>query len=255
MFVLMGIKIAVAGKGGVGKTTTCGLIIRSIVDSGKGNVLALDADPNSNLNEVLGVKVNATIGMIREDFKKNAPRMTGGIYKDQMVEMNIHKSLVEGKGFDLLVMGRGEGPGCYCYANNLFKKYIDILQDNYDFIVMDNEAGMEHLSRRTTSDVDFLLIISDPSPRGILTASRIRDLSAELNINAGKTFLLMNRVDGKLDIRLRKNIKEKDLDLLETINNDSSIFDMDLEGKSVFNIPGDSRAMLQVRDILDRLGI
>ena len=134
-------RIAIAGKGGVGKTTTSGLIIRSLIDKKMGTVLALDADPNSNLNEVLGVEVSSTIGMIREDFKKNAPKMTGGIFKDQMVEMNVHQALVEGRSFDLLVMGRGEGPGCYCAANNLFKSYIDTLQDNYDWVVMTMKRG------------------------------------------------------------------------------------------------------------------
>jgi CO dehydrogenase maturation factor len=248
-------KIAIAGKGGVGKTTTSGLIIRNLIDQNKGTVLALDADPNSNLNEVLGVEVSSTIGMIREDFKKNAPRMTGGIFKDQMVEMNVHQALVESASFDLLVMGRGEGPGCYCAANNLFKTYIDTLQDNYDWIVMDNEAGMEHLSRRTTSDVDWLLIVSDPSPRGILTASRIKDLAGEVNVSAGEIHLIVGRVDEKLDSRLEKSIDEKGLSLLGTINIDDSIYEMDLEGGSVFDLPEDSKALLQVRDLLKKIGI
>lgn len=251
----MGKKIAIAGKGGVGKTTTSGLIIRSLIDAGKGTVLALDADPNSNLNEVLGVDVSQTIGMIREDFKKNAPRMTGGIFKDQMVEMNVHQALVEGNSFDLLVMGRGEGPGCYCAANNLFKTYIDSLQDNYDWVVMDNEAGMEHLSRRTTSDVDWLLIVSDPSPRGILTASRIQELAAEVNVSAGEIHLIVGRVDGKLDKRLVRSIDEKKMNLLGTINIDDSIYDMDLEGGSVFDLPADSKALLQVKDLLKKISI
>ncbi len=248
-------KIAIAGKGGVGKTTTSGLIIRNLIDGKKGTVLALDADPNSNLNEVLGVEVSSTIGMIREDFKKNAPRMTGGIFKDQMVEMNVHQALVESASFDLLVMGRGEGPGCYCAANNLFKIYIDTLQDNYDWIVMDNEAGMEHLSRRTTSDVDWLLIVSDPSPRGILTAARIKDLAGEVNVSAGEIHLIVGRVDEKLDSRLEKSIDEKGLSLLGTINIDDSIYEMDLEGGSVFDLPEDSKALLQVRDLLEKIGI
>jgi len=246
-------KIALAGKGGTGKTTTGSLIVRSLVEKNKGTILALDADPNSNLNELLGVSVSNTIGMIREDFKKNAPRMTGGIYKDQMVELNMHQALVEGRGFDLLVMGRGEGPGCYCYANNLFKRYIDILQDNYDYIVMDNEAGMEHLSRRTTSNVDYLLIISDPSPKGILTASRIKELSGEINVNAGKIFLVVCRVDGELDDRLKNYIEERNLDLLGVINTDNNIYEMDIGGKSIFDIPEDSPALKQVREIIEKL--
>lgn len=251
----MNVKIALAGKGGTGKTTTSALIIRSLIEKKKGAVLALDADPNSNLNEVLGVKVINTVGMIREDFKKQAPRLTGGIYKDQLVEMNIHQALVEGKGFDLLAMGRGEGPGCYCYANNLFKKYIDILQDNYNYVVMDNEAGLEHLSRRTTSDVNFLLIISNPSPKGILAASRIKELSEEMNIKAEKIFLIMNRVSGKLDDRLKNYIEEKKLDLLGVIDEDNNICEMDLNGETVFDVPEGSSALKKVNDLMKNLGI
>ncbi len=249
----MSIKIALAGKGGTGKTTTGSLIIRNLIEKNKGSILALDADPNSNLNELLGVSVSNTVGMIREDFKKKAPRMTGGIYKDQMVEMDIHQSLIEGRGFDLLVMGRGEGPGCYCYANNLFKKYIDILQDNYDYIIMDNEAGMEHLSRRTTSNVNYLLIISDPSPKGILTASRIRDLAGEININAEKIFLVVCRVDGKIDDRLKNYIEERKLDLLGIINIDNNIYEMDINGRSVFDIPKESLSLKQTLEMVEKL--
>lgn len=251
----MNVKIALAGKGGTGKTTTSGLIIRSLIERKKGSVLALDADPNSNLNEILGVSVSGTVGMIREDFKKNAARLAGGIYKDQLVEMNIHQALVEGKGFDLLVMGRGEGPGCYCYANNLFKKYIDILQYNYDYIVMDNEAGMEHLSRRTTSDVNYLIIISDPSPKGILTASRIRDLSKEVNVRAEKIFLVVNKVSGELDDRLKKYIERKSLDLLGVINIDDNIYEMDINEKTIFDIPEDSLALKRVRNLIEKIKI
>ena len=251
----MGRKIAIAGKGGVGKTTTSGLIIRALIDAGKKTVLALDADPNSNLNEVLGVEVEETIGKIREDFKLNAPRLESGIYKDKMIEMNVHQSLVEGKGFDLLVMGRGEGPGCYCAANNLFKSFIDKLQGNYGWVVMDNEAGMEHLSRRTTSDVDHLFIISDPSPRGILTAARIRDLAGEISISAGEISLIVGRVNGKLDPRLQESIRERGLDLLGTVAVDDNIYEMDLENGSVFGLPADSPSLVQVREMLKRAGV
>jgi CO dehydrogenase maturation factor len=150
-------------------------------------------------------------------------------------------------------MGRGEGPGCYCYANNLFKKYIDILQNNYDYIIMDNEAGMEHLSRGTTSNVNYLLIISDPSPKGILAASRIKDLSDEININAEKIFLIVNRVNGKLDDRLKEYIEEKKLDLLGIINMDDNIYEMDISGKTIFNIPEDSLALKQVKELIEKL--
>ncbi len=252
----MGINIAVAGKGGTGKTTISSLIIRVLLDRKIGTVLALDADPNSNLNELLGIEVTGTIGEIVEDFKKEGASLSSSImYKDQMVEMNIHKSVIEGKGFDLLVMGRGEGPGCYCAANNLFKKYIDMLQDNYDYVIMDNEAGMEHLSRKTTHNIDYMLIISDPSPRSILTAARLRDLSKELSIDAREIFLVLNRVDGEVDSRLLDIIKDNKFEILGAINTDINLPEIELTGKTVFDLPGDSPSLRQVNDVLTNLDI
>ena len=252
----MGINIAVAGKGGTGKTTISSLIVRALLDKKKGTVLALDADPNSNLNELLGTKISSTIGEIVEDFKREGASLSSSImYKDQMVEMNIHQSVIEGNGFDLLVMGRGEGPGCYCAANNLFKKYIDMLQDNYDYVVMDNEAGMEHLSRKTTHNIDYLLIISDPSPRSILTASRLRNLSIELNINAREIFLVLNRVTGEVDRRLLDIIKTNGFEILGAVNNDSNLPEIELEGKTIFDLPEDSSALKQVNGILSKIDI
>ena len=251
----MGINIAVAGKGGTGKTTISALLVRNLIKKKNGSVLALDADPNSNLNELLGVKISATVGQLVENFKKDGAIISSGIYKDQMVEMNIHQSIIEGNGFDLLIMGRGEGPGCYCAANNLFKKYIDVLQDSYDYIVMDNEAGMEHLSRKTTHNVKYLLIISDPSLRGILTATRLRDLSKELQINVEKVFLILNRVNDELDDRLLKYIKEQKFEILGTIHTDKNIIDLELSGKPIFELPDNSVSVLQVNNILKSLGL
>jgi len=251
----MGINIAVAGKGGTGKTTISALLVRNLIKKKSGSVLALDADPNSNLNELLGVKISTTVGQLVENFKKDGAIISSGIYKDQMVEMNIHQSIIEGNGFDLLIMGRGEGPGCYCAANNLFKKYIDVLQDSYDYIVMDNEAGMEHLSRKTTHNVKYLLIISDPSLRGILTATRLRDLSKELQINVEKVFLILNRVNDELDDRLLKYIKEQKFEILGTIYTDKDIIDLELSGKSIFELPDNSVSVSQVNNILKSLGL
>jgi CO dehydrogenase maturation factor len=251
----MGINIAVAGKGGTGKTTISALLVRNLIKKKNGSVLALDADPNSNLNELLGVKISTTVGQLVENFKKDGAIISSGIYKDQMVEMNIHQSIIEGNGFDLLIMGRGEGPGCYCAANNLFKKYIDVLQDSYDYIVMDNEAGMEHLSRKTTHNVKYLLIISDPSIRGILTATRLRDLSKELQINVEKVFLILNRVNDKPDDRLLKYIKEQNFEILGTIQTDNNIIDLELSGKAIFELPDNSVSVSQVNNILKSLGL
>ena len=249
----MGIKIAVAGKGGTGKTTISALLIRNLIDAHKGSVLALDADPNSNLNELFGIDVDSTVGQLVEDFKKDGALISSGIYKDQAVEMNLHQAVIEGEGFDLLVMGRGEGPGCYCAANNLFKKYIDMLQDNYKFVIMDNEAGLEHLSRKTTHDVKFMLIISDPSPRGILSAAKIRQLSKELSIKAEKIFLVLNRVENTPDPRILKLIEKHEFDILKIINTDINITDLELDGKTIFDLPKTSPAILQVKDILEKL--
>ena len=249
------INIAVAGKGGTGKTTVSALMIRILIESQKGTVLALDADPNSNLNEMLGVKVTRTVGELVENFKKDGAALPKGMYKDQMVEMNLHQSVIEGKGFDLLVMGRGEGPGCYCAANNLFKRYIDMLQKNYSYVVMDNEAGMEHISRKTTTNVNFLFLISDPSIRGILTASRLRDLAKELKINAEKIFLIVNRINGNLDLKLKEYISEQKFEILGLINSDEAISDIELSGKSVFDLPDDSISLNQVKEIIKKLGI
>lgn len=249
------INIAVAGKGGTGKTTVSALMIRILIESQKGTVLALDADPNSNLNEMLGVKVTKTVGELVENFKKDGAALPKGMYKDQMVEMNLHQSVIEGKGFDLLVMGRGEGPGCYCAANNLFKRYIDMLQKNYGYVVMDNEAGMEHISRKTTTNVNFLFLISDPSIRGILTAARLRDLAKELKINAEKIFLIVNRINGNLDRKLKEYISEQKFEILGLINSDEAISDIELSGKSVFDLPDNSISLNQVKEIIKKLGI
>lgn len=249
------INIAVAGKGGTGKTTVSALMIRILIESQKGTVLALDADPNSNLNEMLGVKVTKTVGELVENFKKDGAALPKGMYKDQMVEMNLHQSVIEGKGFDLLVMGRGEGPGCYCAANNLFKRYIDMLQKNYSYVVMDNEAGMEHISRKTTTNVNFLFLISDPSIRGILTAARLRDLAKELKINAEKIFLIVNRINGNLDLKLKEYISEQKFEILGLINSDEAISDIELSGKSVFDLSDNSISLNQVKEIIKKLGI
>src|SRR5512136_2669856 len=171
------------------------MIIRFLLDRGKGPILAVDADSNSNLNEVLGVEVRSTIGDAREMMKKDVPV---GMTKDIWFELKVQESLTEAKGFDLVAMGRPEGPGCYCAANTLARKCLDLLTGNYRSIVIDNEAGMEHFSRLTTRDVDLLFIVSDPSRRSILTASRIRELIHELNLRILREVLIVNRAQGEL---------------------------------------------------------
>ncbi|HTF99700.1 MAG TPA: AAA family ATPase [Nitrospirota bacterium] len=254
----MGFAIAVAGKGGTGKTSLCGLTIRYLTEKKRGAVLAVDADANANLHDVLGVKVHATVGSLRETsleaIKSTAPR-PGGMSMEQLFDYQIQQALIESKGFDLLVMGRPEGAGCYCAANNIIRKYMDKLADNYPFTVMDNEAGLEHLSRRTTQDTDLLLIISDSSVRGVMTAGRIAELVKELNLNVKRTALIINRVlEGTdNDPSLRQAIELQGVEFAGFVPADDLIFEYDLNGKPLVQLPADSKALMSFFSILDRL--
>jgi CO dehydrogenase maturation factor len=232
--------IAVSGKGGTGKTTFAGMMIRHLLDKGKGPILAVDADSNSNLNEVLGVEVRSTIGEAREMMKKDVPT---GMTKDIWFEYKVQEALTEAKGFDLIAMGRPEGPGCYCAANTLARKCLDLLTGNYRYIVIDNEAGMEHFSRLTTRDVDLLFILSDSSRRSILTASRIRDLIHELDLRIVREVLVINRVQGELDQEILKELKRQNLELAGTIPVDEEVYRYDLEGKPTIGLPLESKAV------------
>jgi CO dehydrogenase maturation factor len=254
----MGFSIAVAGKGGTGKTSLAGLTIRYLTEKKRGAVLAVDADANANLNDVLGVKVHATVGKLRETsleaVKSTAPR-PGGMSMEQLFDYQIQQALVEAKGFDLLVMGRPEGAGCYCAANNIIRKYMDKLADNYPFTVMDNEAGLEHLSRRTTQDTDLLLIVSDSSVRGVMTAGRIGELVKELNLNVKRVVLIVNRVlDGtSQDPSLLHAIEQQGVEFAGYIPADELIFEYDLNGKPLVQLPSDSKALKSYFALLDRL--
>jgi len=216
-------------------------MIRHLLDKGKGPILAVDADSNSNLNEVLGVEVRSTIGEAREMMKKDVPT---GMTKDIWFEYKVQEALTEAKGFDLIAMGRPEGPGCYCAANTLARKCLDLLTGNYRYIVIDNEAGMEHFSRLTTRDVDLLFILSDSSRRSILTASRIRDLIHELDLRIVREVLVINRVQGELDQEiLKEELKRQNLELAGTIPVDEEVYRYDLEGKPTIGLPLESKAV------------
>jgi CO dehydrogenase maturation factor len=241
--------IAVSGKGGTGKTTLSGMIIRYLLDLGKGPILAVDADSNSNLNEVLGVEVRSTIGEARELMKTDLPT---GMTKDIWFEYKVQESLTEAKGFDLIAMGRPEGAGCYCAANTLARKCLDLLTGNYRYIVIDNEAGMEHFSRLTTRDVDLLFIVSDSSRRGILTASRIRDLIHELNLRIGREVLVINRVQADPDPEAIEEINRQKIELAGVIPADEEVYRFDLVGKPTFDLPSESEAVRAARQIFDK---
>jgi CO dehydrogenase maturation factor len=242
---------AFAGKGGVGKTTLSGLLVRYLTESArKGVVLAVDADPNSNLNEVLGIPVYSTIGSAREEMKTNVPT---GMAKETWMEMKVHQSLAEGKGFDLLVMGRPEGQGCYCAANTLVKKHVDVLKGNYVYVVIDNEAGMEHMSRLVTQDVDHLFIVSDATARGILTAARISELVNELHLRIGKTHVVINRSQQGREGELKALAQEKGMGKVEIVHDDPSLFALDAQGGSVFSLDRENAVLREAFGMFEEI--
>jgi CO dehydrogenase maturation factor len=246
--------VAFAGKGGTGKTTVAALTLRYLIEKKHKPVLAVDADSNSCLNEALGVSVHATIGKLREESLatvRSGAERPGGMSMEQLFDYQVQQSLIESSGFDLMVMGRPEGPGCYCAANNIIRKYTDKLSDKYQYVVIDNEAGMEHLSRRTTHKVDLLLVISDPTKKGIQTASRINNLVDELQLEVGKRKLIINRVSDENFEKLKKCGGELRFKDIFNIPEDENIFHHDLEGKPVFELPSDSVAVKTVFEILD----
>ncbi len=247
----MTITIAVAGKGGTGKTTLTGLLIRCIRERRSGSILAIDADPASNLNSVLGMDLDRTVGDIREDTaeKNRAGRLEPGVAKQDILDYEINRSLVEGDGVDLLAMGRPEGPGCYCAANNMLRTIVDRMTRAYDWVVIDNEAGLEHLSRRTTRDVDVLLIVSDPSLRGITTAGRVVELISELKTHVGKHYLIVNRVTGELTPELKEAIARHGLNLIGTIPLDPLVTQFDATGRPLVELPEDSLICTALRKV------
>jgi len=245
--------IAVAGKGGTGKTTISSLVIRHFVRAGKTPVFAVDADANYNLNDQLGVAVASTIGGSREEMKRkiNANEAPVGMSKDDWLEIQMNASLIESEGFDLLVMGRPEGPGCYCAANNMLRRHLEILAGNYPVVVIDNEAGMEHLSRRTTAKIDLLLLVSEPSPVGIMTAARIRDLAQELEVQVARTGLVINRVCGAaVRERLIEEARGLGLEVLGTVPLDDAVVEQALAHQPAFRLPDEAPAVKAIEAIL-----
>lgn len=242
--------VACSGKGGVGKTTIASLLVRYLMQRLKeGPILAVDADPNSNLNELLGESVTSTIGDARELMRDSVPT---GMSKDAWLEMKVHQAVIEAKGFDLLVMGRPEGSGCYCAANSLVKRHIDLLKENYAWVVADNEAGMEHMSRLVTQDIDYLFVVSDPTARGLMTARRILDLIRELGLAIRSAEVVANRVgegseEGLLSMALKQGVELSGL-----IHEDPAVGAMDREGGNIFMLHESSIAVRDAYAVLDR---
>jgi len=248
----MAFTIAVAGKGGSGKTTLATLIILHLIRQNKRPILAVDADPNSNLNVCLGMKFGETIADLREEVL--AKEVPSGMSKTDFFDYRLHECLVEGDGLDLLVMGRPEGPGCYCAVNNLLRQYLSRISKQYKYMVMDNEAGMEHLSRRTTNDLDVLLITSDPTLVSIKSAVRIREIALQIKLKIKEIYLVLNRISESKDISslLSGSIPDK-LSLLENIPEDSLIFEASEKEENLLSLPEESPAFRAVGKLMKKL--
>jgi CO dehydrogenase maturation factor len=243
--------IALAGKGGSGKTTMAGLLIKYLLNENKTPILAVDADCNANLNEVLGLEIKDTLGNAREEMKKGV--VPGGMTKDIFMEMKLEEAMVETPGFDLVVMGQPEGAGCYCAANTLLAGFMDRLAGNYPFIVMDNEAGMEHISRLTTKNVDILLIVSDSSRRGLQAAIRIEDLARRLNIGVGKSYAVINQIKEAPSDQALEMVKAGGLELAGTVPEDRTIYEFDFNGRPTIEMPEDCPSVRAAFKIFDKI--
>jgi CO dehydrogenase maturation factor len=269
--------IALAGKGGVGKTTIAALIIKYLVNTHTGAVLAIDADPSTNLNMALGMEIGWTVGDIREDLLTQVKSslaaggaamgaLPGGVSKRDYLEYQIRSSLEEGDSCDLIAMGRSEGAGCYCAVNHNLREVVDAMSKNYPYVVIDNEAGMEHLARRTTRDVQQLIIVSDPSPRGLVAAGRIASFRKELDIHIETCGLILNRlqIDGDRGTRhlglddlpaiLQEHIRALEIPLLGVIPADPQLTNLEISGKPVVDLGLDSPTYLQVAQMMEGLG-
>ncbi|MDH3349223.1 MAG: AAA family ATPase [Desulfobulbaceae bacterium] len=246
--------IAMAGKGGTGKTTTSALLLKYLLHKKMSPVLAVDADANANLNELLGLQVNMTLGQIRKDIKSDIP---SGMTRDQFMEMKIHQAVVEESGYDLMVMGQPDGPGCYCAANQYLAMTMDKLAANYEYIIVDNEAGMEHLSRMNLHEIDYLLIVSDPSARGILTAKRIAEISGPLQLDVKEQYLLVNRapdpVSPALQAKIDEAVNETGLPLGGIFSASEDLVDQELSGTSYLQLSEDTPIIKQAFAVFNKI--
>jgi len=253
-----------AGKGGVGKTTLAALIIKILAETRQGPVLAIDADPSSNLNLALGMELDWTVGDIREDLLGEVKRsltaggaamgaLPGGITKRDYLDYQIRSSLAESRAYDLIAMGRSEGAGCYCAVNHNLREVLDAISKNYRYVVIDNEAGMEHLSRRTTRDVQHLLVISDPTQRGLAAARRIAAFRHEFDIHIEQAYLVINQVDGTLPQPLQDQLQTFDIPLLTTIPADNGLSDFEVNARPLVEMNSDSPVYRAVAAMLDQI--
>ncbi len=250
--------IAVAGKGGVGKTTTCGMLIDYLCKKGDGPVLVVDADANSNLNEVLGVEVDTSLGTIREEMAQAEMKgsIPAGMTKADYAEFKFSSALIEEDDFDMIVMGRTQGKGCYCYVNGVLKTQVDKYAKNYSYIVMDNEAGLEHVARGTLPHVDTMLLISDCSRRGVQAVARIAEMVRDMELKPSRMGLIINRApDGVLDEGVKAEIEKHGLELLGVLPQDEAVYRCDCEGSPSAKLPNSDPMKQALKGIMHTLGL
>ena len=249
----MSFTIAVAGKGGSGKTSLSALIIRYLLKNNSRPVLAVDADPNANLGESLGLRVSETVGLMLDRFQKEKIGIPSGMTKEAYLEYRLNSILLETRDFDLLTMGRGEGKDCYCYPNTILRKFIDRLSDSYTFVIMDNEAGMEHLSRGTTQDIDQLLIVSNHSVKGVRTISRIQELVKELKLRVKNESIIINMAPDQLDPAIVSELQTLKLTPDAIIPQDDLILQADLKQQSLVELPDNSAAVKAIDRLMSNV--
>ena len=247
--------IALAGKGGTGKTTVAALLVDILVKRGEYPILAIDADPSSNLNLALGVPLTRTVGDLREDLLADGQRtqMALGVSQREMLDVQVRQAVEEADDFDLIAMGRPEGPGCYCAFNHLLRDVVDGLGHRYGYVVVDNEAGMEHLSRRTTRDVDVLVIVTDPTVRGVTAAAGIVKLAQELDVDVRQSVLVVNRVLGELPPVIRQAAEGLGSPLAAAIPADPRVGELDAQGLPLVNLEAESPAARALDDLAQQL--
>ena len=253
--------IALAGKGGVGKTTVAAMVIKYLAQNQDGAILAIDADPSSNLNMVLGLDLEWTVGDIREGMLEEVQKsllksgaamgsMPGGATKQEYLDYEVRTSIEEGDRFDLIAMGRPEGAGCYCAVNHNLREVVDSISRGYRYVVIDNEAGMEHLSRRTTRDVEHLLVVSDPTQRGIVAAERIGSMVPDLDINVENLYLILKRVVGELPPPLLQRVDALEMNFLGTVPSNNALMEFEFSGRPLVELGDESPVYQAVAEMM-----
>ena len=245
--------IAMSGKGGVGKTTVSALVMRYFTKRQNAPLLAIDADPNSNLGETLGLNIEKTVGDIRENFMKDPQGVPSGMDKMLYLEMLMNQVLIEEKAFDLLVMGRQEGQGCYCMVNNILNRFAEELESNYKYLLVDNEAGMEHLSRRTSGKVDILLMVTDYALRGLRAVGRINEMLGELKLDVKHKGLIVNRAPKNLSKAFLDEVENIGVPILCTIPDDNNLLEFDMERRSLIEMKDDSPAVVAIDQMMEKV--